>query len=105
VSGLEDEYRLAEAGDQTSAAYYLEGLAAVAGQQDNPQRAVRLLAAASSLPEANGSGWLHAYVPRVPHDDAVLAALRSRMGNAAFNKAQASSASMGTRRAREYALE
>ena len=35
-----------EAGDETSAAYYLEALAAVAGQQDNPQRAVRLLAAA-----------------------------------------------------------
>ena len=50
----------AEAGDETSAAYYLEGLAAVAGQQDNPQRAVRLLAAARSLLEARGSGWLHA---------------------------------------------
>src|SRR5271170_3998260 len=37
----------AEAGDETSAAYYLQVLAAVAGQQDNPQRAVRLLAAAA----------------------------------------------------------
>jgi predicted ATPase/tetratricopeptide (TPR) repeat protein len=95
----------AEAGDETSAAYYLEGLAAVAGQQDNPQRAVRLLAASRSLLEAKGSGWLHAYVPRVPHDDAVLEALRSRMGEAAFEEAQAWSASTGSRRAREYALE
>jgi tetratricopeptide (TPR) repeat protein len=94
-----------EAGDETSAAYYLEGLAAVAGQQDNPQRAVRLLAAARSLLEAKGSGWLHAYVPRVLHDDAVLATLRSRMGNAAFKKAQEWGASIGSRRAREYALE
>jgi predicted ATPase/class 3 adenylate cyclase len=39
----------AEAGDETSAAYYLEGLATVASQQDNPQRAVRLLTAARSL--------------------------------------------------------
>jgi predicted ATPase len=78
----------AEAGDDTSAAYYLEGLAAVAGQQDNPQRAVRLLAAARSLLEAKGSGWLHAYVPRVPHDDAVLAGLRSRLGEAAFGEAR-----------------
>src|SRR5207342_32968 len=39
----------AEAGDDTTAAYYLEGLSAVARQQDNPQRAVRLLAAARSL--------------------------------------------------------
>ena len=54
----------AEAGDETSAAYYLEVLAAVAGQQDNPQRAVRLLAAARSILEARGSGWLHSSVPR-----------------------------------------
>jgi hypothetical protein len=46
----------AEAGDETSAAYYLEILAAVAGQQDNPQHAVRLLAAARSILEARGSG-------------------------------------------------
>jgi hypothetical protein len=64
----------AEAGDETSAAYYLEVLAAVAGQQDNPQRAVRLLAAARSILEARGSGWLHAYVPCVPRDDAALTA-------------------------------
>jgi predicted ATPase len=95
----------AEAGDETSAAYYLEGLAAVAGQQDNPQRAVRLLAAARSLLEAKGSGWLHTVVPRVPHDDAVLETLRSRMGEAAFEEAQAWGASTGSRRAREYALE
>ena len=95
----------AEAGDDTTAAYYLEGLAAVAGQQDDPQRAARLLAAARSLLVAKGSGWLHAVVPRVPHDDAVLEALRSRMGEAAFEEAQAWGASTGSRRAREYALE
>ena len=95
----------AEAGDETSAAYYLEGLAAIAGQQDNPQRAVRLLAASRSLLEAKGSGWLHAVVPRVPHDDAVLEALRSRLGDAAFQEAQAWGASTASRRAREYALE
>ena len=95
----------AGAGDETSAAYYLEGLAAVAGQEGNPQRAVRLLAAARSLLEAKGSGWLHASVPRVPHDDAVLQALRSRLGDAAFEEALAWGASTGSRRAREYALE
>ena len=94
----------AEAGDETSAAYYLEALAAVASQQDNPQRAVRLLAAARSQLEASGSGWLHAYVPRAPHEDAVLAALRARIGDAAFEEAQAWGASIGSRRAREYAL-
>jgi tetratricopeptide (TPR) repeat protein len=79
----------AEAGDQTSAAYYLEGLVAVARRQDDPRRAVRLLAAARALLEASGSGWLHAYVPLVVNNDAVLPALRSRMGDAAFEEAYA----------------
>ena len=95
----------AEAGDETSAAYYLEVLATVAGQQDNPQRAVRLFAAARSILDASGSGWLHAFVPRVPHDDAVLAALRSRIGDPAFQEAQAWGRSAGSKRAVEFALE
>jgi predicted ATPase/class 3 adenylate cyclase len=95
----------AEAGDETSAAYYLKGLAAVAGQQDDPQRALRLLAAARSLLEARGSGWLHAFVPSVLHDEAVLAALRSQMSDAAFEEAQTWGGSAGSRRVMEYALE
>ncbi len=95
----------ADVGDETSCAYYLEALAAVADQQDNPQRAVRLLAAARSQLEASGSGWLHAYVPRAPHDDAVLAALRARIGDAAYEEARAWGGSAGSSRARQYALE
>ena len=95
----------ADAGDETSAAYYLEVLAAVAGQQDSPQRAVRLLAAARSILETSGSGWLDAYVPRAAHDDAALAALRSGVGDAAFEEAQAWGRSAGSRQAMEYALQ
>ena len=94
-----------QAGDETSAAYYLEVLAGIAGQQDNPQRAVRLFAAARSILDARGSGWLPAFVPRVPPDDAVLAALRSRIGDPAFDQAQAWGRSAGTKRAVEYASE
>jgi tetratricopeptide (TPR) repeat protein len=94
-----------QAGDETSAAYYLEALAAVAAQQDNPQRAVRLFAAARSILDARGSGWLHGFVPRVPDDDAVPAGLRSGMGDAAFEQAQAWGRSAGSKRAVEYALE
>ena len=93
-----------EVGDETSAAYYLEALAAVAGQ-DNPQRAVRLLAAARSQLAASGSGWLHAYIPRAPHDDAVLAALRARIGDTAYEEAWAWGGSIGSRQARQYALQ
>jgi tetratricopeptide (TPR) repeat protein len=95
----------AEAGDETSVAYYLEGLAAVAGQQDNSQRAVRLLSAAAAMLQANGSGWLHAYVPRAAHDDGVLAVLRSRLGDTAFAQAWAWGGSAGGRNAVDYALE
>ena len=95
----------AEAGDETSAAYYLEALAAVAAQQDNPRRAVRLLFAARSQLESSGSGWLHAYVPRAPHDDAVLAALRARTGDTAYEEARAWGGSTASRQARQYALE
>jgi predicted ATPase len=95
----------AEAGDETSAAYYLEALAAVAAQQNNPQRAIRLLTAARTQLEANGSGWLHAYVPRVPHDDAVLDALRARTGNAAYHQALAWGESVGSSHARQLALK
>jgi tetratricopeptide (TPR) repeat protein len=93
------------AGDQTSAAYYFEALADVDRLQDNPQHAVRLLASAGALLEANGSGWLHAWVPRAPHGDVALAVLRSRMGGAAFDDAWARGRSIAGKRAGEIALD
>ena len=94
----------AEARDEPSVAYYLEALAAVAIRQDNLERAVHLLAAAGALLEAKGSGWLHALVPRAAHDDDLLAALRSRMGDAAFEQTWTRGQSLGGSRAVEYAL-
>jgi hypothetical protein len=64
-----------------------------------------LFAAARSILDARGSGWLHAFVPRVPHDDAVLAALRSHLGDAAFEEARAWGGSAGSKHAVEYARE
>jgi predicted ATPase len=95
----------AEAGDEPSAAYYLEVLAAVAQQQDDAERAVKLLAAAGALLQAEGSGWLHAYVPRASPDDGVVGTLRARMGDAGFEQAWAWGASLGGRRAEQYALQ
>ena len=95
----------AGAGDQASAAYYLEALADVARLQDNPQRAVRLLASADTLLEASSSGWLHAWVPRAPHDDNALAVLRSRTGGAAFDDAWARGRSIAGQDAGEIALD
>src|SRR5215831_4576367 len=93
----------AEAGDEPSVAYYLEALATVARRQDDPERAVRLLAAAGALLQAKGSGWLHALVPRAPHDDGLRADLRARLGEAAFGQAWARGQSLGGRRAVAYA--
>jgi hypothetical protein len=64
-----------------------------------------LLFAARSQLQASGSGWLQAYVPRAPHDDTVLAALRARIGDAAYQGAKAWGGSTGSRQARQYALE
>jgi Epoxide hydrolase N terminus len=79
----------AEAGDEPSLVYYLEALAGVSARQDDPERAATLLAEAGALLEAKGSGWLHAYVPRVPHNDSVLVGLRARMTGAAFEQSWA----------------
>ena len=94
----------ARTGDEPTAGYYLEALADVAGQRDDPERAVRLLAAARSMLEARGSGWLHAYVSRAAPAEADLAAWRSALGEEAFEEAQAWGRSAGSRRAVEYAL-
>ena len=94
----------AEAGDQPGLAYYLEALAAVA-QQDHPERAISLLAAAAALLQAKGSGWLHAYVPRAPHGDSILAGLRARTTDAAFEQAQASGRTLTSTSMLRYALE
>ena len=64
-----------------------------------------LLAAAGALLEANGSGWLPAYVPRAPHDDSVLAALRARTTDAVFQQAWAHGRSLTSPSAVRYALE
>jgi predicted ATPase len=95
----------ADAGDKPSTAYYLEALAEVVSRQRHPLRATRLLAAASALLQAHGSGWLYAYVPRAPHDATVLAALRARGGDAAFGQSWARGQALTFSAAVRYALE
>ncbi len=51
------------------------------------------------------AGWLHAYVPRAPHDDHALAGLRARMTGAAFRHARAHGRSLNGTSAVRYALE
>ena len=95
----------AEAGDEPGLAYYLEALAAVVERQGQPALAVSLLAAAGALLEANGSGWLHAYVPRAPHDTNARTGLRARMTDAAFQQAWAYGRSLTSISVVRYAVE
>jgi len=95
----------AEAGDEPSLAYYLEALADLAARQDHPERAAALLAAAGTVLEAKGSGWLHAYVPRAPHGDSAVARLRARATGAAFGQAWAYGRSLTGASAVRYALQ
>ncbi len=95
----------AEARDEPSLANYLEALAAVAAQQDRPERATSLLAAASALLEASGSGWLRAYVPHAPPDDRMRAALHARMTETAFGRAWSKGRALTGTGAVRYALE
>ena len=94
-----------DAGDESSVGYYLQRLASLARQRDDPDRAVRLLAAADALLQASGTGWLLAYAATAPSDDDILPGLRSRMGDATFQQAWAQGAAMGRQRAVEYALQ
>jgi hypothetical protein len=79
-------------------------MAVMATPEDKPERAVHLLAAADALWEANGSGWLHAFLPRGDTCKAARPALRDRLGEKAFGAAWAYGRSMGEQRAVEYAL-
>ncbi|HEY7279023.1 MAG TPA: DUF4062 domain-containing protein [Trebonia sp.] len=92
-------------GDESSVGYFMQRLAALARQRDDPDRAVRLLAAADALLQAAGTGWLLAYTATAPSDDDIRPGLRSRMGDAAFQQAWAQGAAMGRQRAVEYALQ
>ena len=72
--------------------------------ENNPLRAVHLLAAARALLEANGSGWLHAFLPPDAPGDEVRAELRQRLGGQVFEAAWAYGRSIAGRGVVEYAL-
>jgi hypothetical protein len=76
----------------------------VAELQDDPERAVSLLAAAEVLLQGAGTGWLRADAPAGSPDGESVSQLRGRVGDAAFEEAWARGAAMGPRRAVAYAL-
>ena len=78
-----------EAGDRANIAYCLEGLAAVAIGRDDAERAARLLGGAQNLFTALGTR-VYTYRPDKSLREQTTAAVRSRLGNDAWEAALAS---------------
>ena len=100
---LQEELALAaDAEDETTAAYYLEALAA----RRTAEQPATCRAPARRRPLDPGSQRQRmAARLRAAHDDAALPAWRSRIGQAAFEEAQAWGKSASSKRAVEYALQ
>ena len=105
VALLEEELRLSlELGNKPKISYCLLGLAAMAALQGRPDRAVRLWVAAETLREEIGLGlplWDHTPT----NYQAILAATRSQLDDAAFEAARSEGRAMSPEQAVEYALQ
>ena len=88
--------------DKEDLAWCLEGFAALAAAEGNPERAARLLGAADALLDAMG-GEFKPFERRL-HDETV-AATRSRLAPHSFDAIRAEGKSLSLEQAAEYALE
>lgn len=92
----------AEAGDKASAAYCLEGLAAL---ERDPERGASLFGAAQARLEAVGGVPVYAYTSDRSGHDRSVAAVRSRLDRAAFEAAWEQGRALGLEQAVAYALQ
>lgn len=90
--------------DQVNLAYFLEGLAVVAGKREEAERSAQLSGAAEGLLEAVGAAVYNYYQPDRSLYKRTVSATRSRLGEAAFEAAQAEGRSMTFEQAVAYAL-
>lgn len=89
-------------GDRVASAICLEGLAELTSRQGQPERATELFGAAEA-PRALGAGFYFSTVDAAGRQRRI-AALRSRLGEAAFGSAWARGRAMTLEQAREFAL-
>jgi predicted ATPase/DNA-binding XRE family transcriptional regulator len=90
--------------DQANLAYFVEGLAVVAGKREQAERSARLSGAAEGLLEAVGAAVYNYYQPDRSLHELTVSAARSRLGDAAFEEAWAEGQEMEFEQAVEYAL-
>jgi predicted ATPase/DNA-binding XRE family transcriptional regulator len=92
-------------GDRANVAYCLEGLAVVARARGDAERCARLIGAAEGLHEAVGVPVYVYYEPHRSLYERTAAAVRSQMGEEAFEAARAEGRAMTFEQAVAYALE
>jgi tetratricopeptide (TPR) repeat protein len=91
--------------DQANLAFFLEGLAVVAGKREEAERSARLSGAAEGLLAAVGASVYNYYQPDRSLYEHTISDIRSRLGEAAFEAAQAEGRLMTFEQAVAYALE
>src|SRR5918997_140629 len=92
-------------GDQANLSYFLEGLAVIAGARGEAERAVRMLGAAAVTMEEAGAPVYNYYTPDRVLYERIVAAARSRLGEAAWKAGWDEGRAMTPEQAVEYALE
>jgi tetratricopeptide (TPR) repeat protein len=92
-------------GDRANIAYCLEGLAVVANARGEAERSGRLIGAAEGLHEAVGVPVYLYYKPHRSRYERTVAAVRSQLGEEAFEEARAEGWAMTFEQAVAYALE
>ena len=91
--------------DQANLAYFLEGLAVVAGKREQAERSARLSGAAEGQLEAVGAAVYNYYQPDRSLYERIVSATRSQLGGAAFEEARAEGRAMTFEQAVAYSLE
>jgi tetratricopeptide (TPR) repeat protein len=93
-----------EMGDRANLGYFLEGLAVVAGVWGEAERSARLFGAAEELLQAVEAPVYDYYKPNRSLYERTAAAVRSQLGEAAFEETRAEGRAMSFEQAVEYAL-
>lgn len=89
-------------GDQFTTPFAISGLAAIATERGEHERAATLVGAAEAIMTAQRMAWPP---DERPHYERMLAALPEAMGSLAFDRARAAGQAMGPSEAVEFALE
>jgi predicted ATPase/DNA-binding CsgD family transcriptional regulator len=92
-------------GDQANLSFFLEGLAVVAGARGEAERSARMLGAAAVTMEEAGAPVYNYYAPDRVLYERIVAAARSRLGEAAWNAGWDEGRAMTPEQAVRYALE